>query len=424
MKAQILSIVFALSCMSFVGAVAQQENILLKEDFEEGANQPKAWRKGNRLPGVKYKYDKKQGASGDRSLCIEKTAQRYFPIAQWSRKLKHKGASTGLSVSAQVKAEDMTKAIVDVTFYDKRGESLGHKWACYIGSKNDGDPPADHDWKEYKESVEIPDGTDRIELALQVYGPGTVWFDDLNATYVDGEAAAKEEAKEKAGVPENMVEVAVGESKGNYLYVAPGEEPKSGNALLVVLPGGDGSADFHPFVSNIHANSLWDDFALAQPIAKKWTPGQRIVWPIANDKVKKKQYNTEELIEAVVADVGKKVKLDPKRIYVLAWSSGGPAAYAALCQKETSLTGGMLAMSVFKPDQLPELENAKGRSFYIYHSTDDKVCPFWMAEEANEMFTDLGIRSTLVKYGGGHGWRGNVFGNIEKGMLWLEESEE
>jgi predicted esterase len=421
MKAQILLIAAALSCLSFAEAVARQENVLLKEDFEEGANQPKAWRKGARIQGVKYKYDKKQGTSGERSLCIEKTAQRYFPIAQWSRKVKHKSDASGLSVSVQVKAKDMTKAIVDVLFYDKRGELLGHEWVSYIGSKKDGDPPANHDWKEYRASAEIPDETDRMELALQVYGPGTVWFDDLNVAYVSGDA---ETTGDEAEAPDNMVEVAVGESKGSYLYIAPGEKPDPGNALLIVLPGGDGSADFHPFVSNIHANSLWDDFALAQPIAKKWTRNQSIVWPTAFDEVKKKQYNTEELIEAVVADVGKKTKLDPKRIYVLAWSSGGPAAYAALCQKETSLAGGMLAMSVFKPDQLPELENAKDRRFYIYHSAGDKVCPFWMAEEAKEMFTDLGIRNKLVKYRGGHGWHGNIFGSIEKGMLWLEDNEE
>ena len=133
--------------------------------------------------------------------------------------------------------------------------------------------------------VDIPDGTDRIELALQVYGPGKVWMDDLKATYVDGDAPAKEAEK-----PNNMVEVAAGKGKGNYLYVGPRKESESGNALLVVLPGGTGSADFHPFVSRIHANSLAEDFALAQPVAKKWTPAQQIVWPIANSKVKKMQY--------------------------------------------------------------------------------------------------------------------------------------
>ena len=206
--------------------------------------------------------------------------------------------------------------------------------------------------------------------------------------------------------------------------MAPRKESESGNALLVVLPGGNGSADFHPFVSRIHANSLAEDFALAQPVAKNWTPSQQIVWPTANNKVKKMKYTTEELIEAVIKDVGKKTKLDSKRIYVLAWSSGGPAAYATLLQKDTSLTGAVLAMSVFKPNQLPKLENGQGRSFYILHSPNDRVCPFSMAKNASKMLSDVDVRNTLIEYRGGHGWNGDIFGNIEKGVVWLEESKE
>lgn len=419
MNLRILSILLTLSFVQFGTAFAQKADVLIAEDFESGAGSPVNWRKGARVQGVKYKYDKRQGVSGERSLSIQKSAKRYFPIAQWSRKLKHNSETTNLKISAQIKAKKMTKAIIDATFVDEDNQTISHKWACYIGAKGTGDSPADHDWKEYSGTVEIPDGTDRIELALQVYGPGRVWMDDLKATYIDGDAPAKEAEK-----PNNMVEVAAGKGKGNYLYVGPRKESESGNALLVVLPGGTGSADFHPFVSRIHANSLAEDFALAQPVAKKWTPAQQIVWPIANSKVKKMQYTTEELIEAVVEDVGIKTKLNPKRVYVLAWSSGGPAAYAALLQKNTSLSGGLLAMSVFKPNQLPELTNGKGRSFYILHSPSDRTCPFSLAKNANVMLSDVDVRNTLVEYRGGHGWHGDIFGDIEKGVQWLEQSEE
>jgi len=420
MNARILTIALGLSFFQLGHAIAQQnDDVLIAEDFETGANAPKGWRKGTRVKGVKFKYDKKQGFNGERSLSIEKSAQRYFPPTQWTRKLPHNSDKTGLKVTAQIKAKKMTKAIVDVTFLDEDRQPISHEWACYVGAKDANDPPANHDWEEYKGTIEIPDGTDQIEMALQIYGPGRVWIDDLKATYVDAG-----EPEGDADALDNMMEVAIGKTRGNYLYVAPAKELKSGNALLVVLPGGDGSADFHPFVNNIHANSLGKDFALAQPIAKKWTRSQRVVWPTEYSKTKRAKYTTEELIEAVVEDVGKKIELDSKRIFVLAWSSGGPAAYAALMQKKTSLAGGILAMSVFKPDQLPELENAQGRSVYIFHSPDDRTCPFWMAEEANEMLSDADVRNTLIEYDGGHGWRGNVFGNIKEGVLWLEESDE
>ncbi len=75
--------------------------------------------------------------------------------------------------------------------------------------------------------------------------------------------------------------------------------------MLVVLPGGGGGVDFHPFVRNIQAQGLPGDFAVAQPIAREWRPGQmnRIVWPTEMSKVESMGYSTEQLVEAVIADV-------------------------------------------------------------------------------------------------------------------------
>ncbi len=110
-------------------------------------------------------------------------------------------------------------------------------------------------------------------------------------------------------------------------------------------------------------------------------------------------------------------------MYLLAWSSGGPAAYATLLQKDAPVTGGLIAMSVFKPQQLPDAANAKGRSIYLLHSPQDRVCPYWMAEAGHEAFSKAGVRTTLVNYDGGHGWKGDVYGNIRRGIEWLEKSE-
>ena len=79
----------------------------------------------------------------------------------------------------------MTKAIVDVIFLNAKGEWISHKWACYIGNKKADDPPANHDWKPYSGRVEIPKETKKIQIALQIYGPGKVWFDDVRAEYTE-----------------------------------------------------------------------------------------------------------------------------------------------------------------------------------------------------------------------------------------------
>jgi hypothetical protein len=96
----------------------------------------------------------------------------------------HRGKGPRLKVSAWVKADRVTKAILDAQFLGA-GDQWSHAWAAYIGSKQDGDPPANHGWKRYEGVVEIPPGTRQIVIAAQIYGPGQVWFDDFEAEYTD-----------------------------------------------------------------------------------------------------------------------------------------------------------------------------------------------------------------------------------------------
>lgn len=413
-------------------ANSQDANALVEDSFEKGGTTPQDWKSGAKVPGVRYRYDKRRGKTGERSLSLQKTAKRYFPIAQWERTFPSRGRFSALRVTTHVRAVKATKAIVDVVFLDSAGEMMSHEWASYIGAKEANDPPANHDWKEYSGVVTIPDGTKQIMLALQIYGPGKVWFDDIKAEFVtkpnsvsgNSVAAENNAATVDQAVPENAVEITVGEGVGHYLLVPPkgDQPPATGHGLVVALAGGNGSADFHPFVRRIRDNSLSDDFAIAQPIAKKWTADQVVVWPTATDTTAEVKHTTEELITAVIDHVGETTVIDRKRVYILAWSSGGPAAYASLLQKESPVTGGLIAMSVFKPNRLPPVVNAKGRSIYLLHSPQDLVCPYRLAVHAHNALAEAGVRATLFDYQGGHGWRGDVFGNIRRGIEWLEQS--
>jgi RNA polymerase sigma-70 factor (ECF subfamily) len=62
---------------------------------------------------------------------------------------------------------------------------ISHEWASYIGAKEAKDEPATHDWKEYRGKVKIPPQARKIQIGLQIYGPGKVWFDEVRATYVE-----------------------------------------------------------------------------------------------------------------------------------------------------------------------------------------------------------------------------------------------
>jgi predicted esterase len=209
-----------------------------------------------------------------------------------------------------------------------------------------------------------------------------------------------------------------------YFLIGPlkGEKvPKAGHPLVVVMPGGPGTADFLPFVKRIRKNALPKGYLVAQPVAVKWTQTQNIVWPTSTNKVEGMQFTTEEFIEAVIADVAKKHKIDPRRIFTLSWSSSGPAAYAvSLTSKK--VTGSFVAMSVFNPKFLPALEKAKGHAYYLYHSKADRICPYRMAAQAEKDLEKAGATVKLVEYDGGHGWRGNVFGDIREGIRWLEKN--
>ena len=132
-------------------------------------------------------------------------------------------------------------------------------------------------------------------------------------------------------------------------------------------------------------------------------------------------FSTEEFIDAVIEDVGGKYKLDPERVFTLTWSSSGPAAYAASLTSK-KITGSFIAMSVFKPDLLPPLEKAQGHAYFLYHSPDDRVCPYRMAEQAARDLEKGGATVKLTTYEGGHGWRGNLYDDIRAGVEWLEKN--
>ncbi len=181
-------------------------------------------------------------------------------------------------------------------------------------------------------------------------------------------------------------------------------------------------AQFHPFVKRIYKNAIPDGYLAVQPIAVKWAAGQQIVWPTKANPVAGMKFGTEEFIEAVIDDVAKKHKLDRSKVFSLSWSSSGPAAYAASLQEKHSIRGSFIAMSVFDPQFLPPLKAASGQAFYLYHSQQDRVCPYRMAEQAKEKLIENGANVQLQTYEGGHGWRGNLYNDIREGIEWLAKA--
>lgn len=231
-----------------------------------------------------------------------------------------------------------------------------------------------------------------------------------------------------ADVPSQDIRIAENDKKRYFLIgpTADAKPPRGGFGLVLVLPGGGGGADFNPFVRRIWKNAMPDGYVVAQLVAPTWSEEQskKLVWPTAKRAGGEIKFDTETFIADVVADVKTHHKIDASRVFALAWSSGGPAVHAAMLQKDTPLKGAFIAMSVFRPADLPDLAAAKGRPYYLYQSRGDKVTRFSFAQTAREKLLAAGAKVTLIEYEGGHGWKGDVFGSIRRGIEWLESPEK
>lgn len=308
-----------------------------------------------------------------------------------------------------IEAEDSYETIYHVGYF-----GLSKMTGVRYDEKHDGEWWRRY-WKEAKkkhgqeiQEIKIPDYRELIALGKK--------------RRVDSKKA--EAGKDVADIPSEKLFAGKDKKKAYFLIGAKEgvKPPKRGYKLLVVLPGGDGSESFHPFVKRIFKNGVPEGYLIAQLVSVKWTEDQKIVWPHKSNPVKKMKFGTDKFIEAVVADVKKRQKIDKAHVFTMSWSSSGPAAYAASLQKKTAIKGSYIAMSVFRRKNLPSLTRAKGRAYYIEHSPDDRTCPFWMAEQAMNDLTASKAKVEFSKYDGGHGWHGDIYGRIGKAIKWLEDN--
>lgn len=256
------------------------------------------------------------------------------------------------------------------------------------------------------QSLEIPDMTEAVGRMRRA----------------EEERQARSLAEEFAGLPDQDL-IAAGNPRMRYFLMGPREgadAPAGGFGLVLILAGGDGSADFHPFCMRILKNAMPPGFVAAHLVAPVWTDDRnRVVWPTLGLPDAAAEFTTEAFIASVVKDVRQRVDIDPRRIFTLGWSSSGPALYAMSLRPDSPVTGTFVAMSVFRPQLLPDLAAADGHPYYILHSPDDWIKFDEHAAVAARMLGEHGANVKLQTYAGGHGWHGDVFGNIRRGIDWL-----
>jgi hypothetical protein len=149
-------------------------DLLRNSDLESGDGElPASWQfRDEHL--IQWRWAAGLGHGGSKGLYVKK-AEGMFPYASFVGTIAGPQEDALVRVSAKIKTADVTKAVLDLVFLDARGEWIYHIWIEPIGRSWGSDT---HDWKDYVGYAYVPRGTARIEVSLQMYGPGELWLDD------------------------------------------------------------------------------------------------------------------------------------------------------------------------------------------------------------------------------------------------------
>ncbi|MEL7239189.1 MAG: hypothetical protein AAGK78_10025 [Planctomycetota bacterium] len=220
--------------------------------------------------------------------------------------------------------------------------------------------------------------------------------------------------------------VADNEKQQYFLIGEPAENmPDEGWGVLLVLPGGDGSADFHPFVRNIGERFAPEGYLTIQLVAVAGDPN--LTWPTRTslERTEKQAFTTEDHAAAVLADVEANlpdgVRLNPTKRLALGWSSGGVAVQALLSSADLNLAGAFIAMSICSLADLKPSDMLDDKAIAWLQSPQDRMTPWMHVNRAREIATDAGAAWWQRGYAGGHGWKGDSLDKLRAGLLWLDE---
>ncbi len=393
--------------------------------FEEGESDPSGWQRGASVDGVEYLWDKQVAHDGHASLCLKKTNVKFFPIAQWQQSLTRVEPAPTLRVAVWVKALDVRRAAVDVQFIGPK-DYWSHQTVTIIGPEQSDGTPVTHDWKEYNGAVTIPEKAKEIRIALQMIGAGTIWFDDVHVEYA-AEPLPRTLDPDIADVP--FQDLHVGDDlQKRYFLIGPKtekSEPQDGYRLLVILAGADGGERQLPYIMRLFKYALPDSYLVVQPVAVVWNErqAQQIIWPTIREPWGGMRFSTEEFVESVITDVKKHYKIDSNFVFLLCWANSGPAGLEVSLHTTRQITGAMIAMSPYSPENLSSVNKrmTDGFPYYLYHSPQDTMNPLAFAQNAQRILLAKGAFVELATYIGGQGWFGDYLSDVRKGIDWLEK---
>jgi polyhydroxybutyrate depolymerase len=175
--------------------------------------------------------------------------------------------------------------------------------------------------------------------------------------------------------------IAVGSASRDYLLHVPQRRPAllGGTvrpySLVLVLHGSAGSAEDIRQTSGMDSLSEALHFLVAYPTGTNGGGQYPSDWNGGTCCGAAARNNVDDVgfLAALVAEVSKKLPVDPHRIYIVGFSSGGIMAYHAACKLSPLITAiGVISGSLMDDNCTP----SRGVGFIGIHGTNDDQVPY------------------------------------------------
>jgi polyhydroxybutyrate depolymerase len=183
-------------------------------------------------------------------------------------------------------------------------------------------------------------------------------------------ASALPGAAATPGATETTIDIRPGLVKRTYILDVPGgAAPAAGWPLVLLLHGGGGTAEgMANSTGGFPASAAARGFAVARPqgIDRQWNDGRPQVG--AADDV--------AFLEAVVADVGTRVPLDPSRTYAAGISNGAMMTGRLACEPTMRLAAVAQVAGTIGVDEAPACDPGGPVSVLMLMGRQDPIVPY------------------------------------------------
>ena len=198
--------------------------------------------------------------------------------------------------------------------------------------------------------------------------------------------------------------------------------------LIVVLSDSDpNNRAIQDFWQQAVNRAFGNRYLVAVVMAPRWGQEKPYSWVtnINRSRTPAAKFTVETFVGEIVADIVTRYPIHPNHIFLHGEGGGGLAAYDCSLQPQTPFKGFSLLGAEFRSAQLPSVEAAKGRRYYIQAFKEDRSVPYFLTTGAQSLLTKAGATVQLPPLSGDHTPRFNAatLDLLTKAVNWLESGQ-